>query len=217
MFTGIVEELGILEDLKKGNTSSTVKVACKKVLEDVSIGDSIAVNGVCLTVKSFSKSHFEADVMNETFSKTNFEKIKKGSRLNLERALSLNTRLGGHIVTGHIDFVGTIVSIKKDANAVWFGIKSKHAIDLTVTKGSIAIDGISLTVAKIEGDVFYVSLIPHSFKNTVLGYKKVGDLVNLETDILGKYVFKLLNKDENQKDKQKKQQNIDEKLLDFFR
>lgn len=193
MFTGIIEEIGTLQTRKDGAKSSTLTIQASKVLEDTKIGDSIATNGVCLTVTALHGNCFEADVMAETIRRTNLGELKPGSKLNLERALSLNTRLGGHIVSGHIDGTGQIVSFEKEDNAVWITIKaSSELLHYIIEKGSITIDGVSLTVAYVDDSVFKVSIIPHTASETTLLTKKTGDFVNLENDIIGKYVEKLL-------------------------
>lgn len=193
MFTGIVEELGTLTQLIKGSKEQRITISCSKILEDIHIGDSIAVNGVCLTVVTCDKNSFQADVMNETFLRSSLGALRHGSPVNLERAMAADGRFGGHIVSGHIDGTGLIKSIKKDGNAIWFEIAASREItDGIVEKGSIAIDGISLTIAAVDNVSFKVSIIPHTLKETVLGVKKVGDTVNLETDVIGKYVKKLL-------------------------
>lgn len=203
MFTGIVEEIGIIKSIKSGIKSSKLTISCSKVLEKTERGDSICTNGVCLTVTNINKDTFEADVMAETIRKSNFKTLNIGSKVNLERALSLNTRLGGHLVSGHIDDIGYITSLKKEDNAVWVSIKtSTDILKYIVYKGSIAIDGISLTVAYVDEDIFKVSIIPHTLQKTILLSKNVGDSVNLECDVIGKYVEKLLginnlNKKEN--------------------
>ena len=193
MFTGIVEEMGTVTQLIRGSKEQRITISCNKILEDIHIGDSIAVNGVCLTVVTYDKNSFQADVMNETFLRSSLGALRPGSPVNLERAMAANGRFGGHIVSGHIDGTGLIKSIKKDGNAIWFEIAASREItDGIVEKGSIAIDGISLTVAAVDNVSFKVSIIPHTLKETVLGVKKVGDTVNLETDVIGKYVKKLL-------------------------
>ena len=193
MFTGIVEEMGILTQLVRGSKEQRITISCSKILEDIHIGDSIAVNGVCLTVVTYDGKGFQADVMNETFLRSSLGELRHGSPVNLERAMAADGRFGGHIVSGHIDGTGLIKSIKKDGNAIWFEITASREItDGIVEKGSIAIDGISLTVAAVDNVSFKVSIIPHTLKETVLGVKKVGDTVNLETDVIGKYVKKLL-------------------------
>ncbi|MBO4913029.1 MAG: riboflavin synthase [Butyrivibrio sp.] len=198
MFTGIIEEMGSVKSISRGPKESTLCISCKKVLEDVKIGDSIAVNGICLTVVTYTDSSFTCDVMNETFARSSLQRLGSRSPVNLERAMSACGRFGGHMVSGHIDGTGKIVSIKEDGNAVWFEITaSNNILEGIVEKGSIAIDGISLTVAKMSASTFSVSIIPHTLKETVLGVKKVGDEVNLETDIIGKYIKKFcdVNKD----------------------
>lgn len=193
MFTGIVEELGTLTKLIRGSKEQRIKISCNKILKDIHLGDSIAVNGVCLTVVDFDKESFMSDVMNETFLRSNLGALKPSSKVNLERAMAANGRFGGHIVSGHIDGTGKIISIKNDGNASWFEISaSREILDGIVEKGSIAIDGISLTIAAVDNASFKVSIIPHTLKETVLGTKKIGDLVNLENDVIGKYVKKLL-------------------------
>lgn len=193
MFTGIVEEIGTITHIKNGVKSSKLIINCNKVLETTEIGDSICTNGVCLTVTNISKGTFEADVMAETIRKSNLNTLKIGSKVNLERALSLSTRLGGHLVSGHIDGIGYIKDLKKEDNAIWITIKtSVDILRYILYKGSITIDGISLTIAYVDDDVFKVSIIPHTLQQTILSSKNIGDSVNLECDIIGKYVEKLL-------------------------
>ena len=194
MFTGIVEEIGKIKSIKNGVKSSILSIQGDRIFEDIHLGDSIAVNGVCLTVISFNNKIFTADVMNETLRRSSLGNLKVGSYVNLERAMSANGRFGGHIVSGHIDGVGTIIKIEKDDNAIWYTIKSEDKLmKYIVEKGSIAIDGISLTVAKVYKCNFSVSIIPHTANETILSHKSVGDNVNLENDIIGKYVEKLIN------------------------
>ena len=193
MFTGIVEEMGTVTQLIRGSKEQRITISCNKILEDIHIGDSIAVNGVCLTVVTYDGKSFQADVMNETFLRSSLGALRPGSPVNLERAMAADGRFGGHIVSGHIDGTGLIKSIKKDGNAIWFEIAApRDILDGIVEKGSIAIDGISLTIAAVDNVSFKVSIIPHTLKETVLGVKKEGDTVNLETDVIGKYVKKLL-------------------------
>lgn len=193
MFTGIIEEIGIVQGIKKGEKSSKLLIKANKVLEKTRLGDSICTSGVCLTVTNISANTFEADIMAETLRRSNLGNCSIGSRVNLERALSLETRLGGHIVSGHIDGVGEIVSFVKEDNATWITIKAKAKIlKYIVEKGSIAIDGISLTVAYVDSEVFKVSIIPHTGEETILLTKMIKDTVNLECDVIGKYVEKLL-------------------------
>ncbi|MDA8211164.1 MAG: riboflavin synthase [Clostridia bacterium] len=194
MFTGIVEELGRLRGLKKGSKSALLEIAAREVLQDVKLGDSIAVNGVCLTVTGFTKDWFTADVMAETLGKTNLGSLRPGDRVNLERALRLSGRLGGHLVSGHIDGVGTIIGQQVVDIAVVTEIEAPpQVLKYVVGKGSVAIDGISLTVVEVTSRGFTVSLIPHTAKLTTLGFKKIGDRVNLEGDVIGKYVERLLH------------------------
>jgi riboflavin synthase len=196
MFTGLVEELGKVTKLEKGKESLRLTVAAHKVLENLKLGDSIAVNGACLTVVHYDHTEFTADVMPETVDKTAFRLLKKGEAVNLERTLQVGSRLGGHIVSGHVDGVGTILAKEKDDNAILIRIQTTaELMRYIVKKGSIAIDGISLTIADLGKDWFMVSLIPHTAQETTLGIKAPGAEVNLETDIIGKYVEKLLGRE----------------------
>ena len=193
MFTGIVEEVGTIRNIKHGQHSAVLTIHAKTVLEETRIGDSIAVNGICLTVTRLFPDGFSADVMHETLNRSSLAGLTAGSVVNLERAMPTNGRFGGHIVAGHVDGVGHIANIRKDDTAVWYTVLAgPEILRYVVEKGSITIDGISLTVASVEADRFSVSLIPHTARCTVLGYKRPGDTVNLETDIIGKYVEKLL-------------------------
>lgn len=193
MFTGIVEEVGSVKQVISGSNSGEIRIAASKVLEGTKIGDSIAVNGVCLTVTSMDNGGFSADVMPETLRRTNLGYLKSGSPVDLERAMAADGRFGGHIVSGHIDGVGTILEMKQEENAVWVRIgAASQIIGLIIEKGSITIDGISLTVATLGEKDFLVSIIPHTASETILLKKKPGDIVNLENDILGKYVKRLL-------------------------
>lgn len=194
MFTGIVEELGTIKSIVHGARSVKISVNAAKVLGDVQLGDSIAVNGVCLTVTNFAKDSFTADVMPETVRRTGLSFLKNGDSVNLERALCLNSRLGGHIVSGHVDGLGEIISLTKDDNAVIVKIKTEENIArYIVEKGSVTLDGISLTVVESGRSSFSVSLIPHTAEVTTFGKKQAGDFVNIENDIIGKYVERLLN------------------------
>ena len=194
MFTGIIEECGRVKSLTISGSSGKIIIGAFKVLEGTNIGDSIAVNGVCLTVTDIGRNEFTADIMAETARRSSLSKLKPGASVNLERAMSANGRFGGHIVSGHIDGTGTIVSKIEEENAVWVQISTSSAIlRLIVEKGSIAIDRISLTVAKVSESDFSVSIIPHTAKETTLLNKKSGDIVNLENDIIGKYVERLIN------------------------
>lgn len=193
MFTGIIEEIGTVQTVQHSGDNSFIKIRAEKILSDVHDGDSIAVNGVCLTVTDCSNNIFRADVMNETLNRSSLGSLRNGSPVNLERAMPANGRFGGHIVSGHIDGTGVISDIKKDGIAIWYTISTKPEImRYIIEKGSIAIDGISLTVAKVTDNSFSVSIIPHTAQQTILSYKKTGDIVNLENDIVGKYIEKLI-------------------------
>lgn len=193
MFTGIVEEIGTVKNLSIKGNSGEIYIKASKVLEGTLIGDSIAVNGICLTVTKLLSDGFTADVMAETVRRTSLKNASAGSKVNLERAMAANGRFGGHIVSGHIDGTGTIRSFVNEENAVWVCIGAPaNIIGLIVQKGSIAIDGISLTVAELGADYFKVSVIPHTKDETTLLSKKVGDSVNLENDIVGKYVKRFI-------------------------
>lgn len=189
MFTGIIEELGTVGQMDRRPDSIKLTIQAHKVLEGTQIGDSIAVNGVCLTVTSMTDSYFTADVMHETMRRSSLSDIKSGSRVNLERAMQVGGRLGGHIVSGHIDGVGHIARIAADGIARVITISiPKDMEPFIVEKGSIAIDGISLTVVSVGNSQFSVSIIPHTMANTTLIDKHPGAIVNLETDVIGKYV-----------------------------
>ncbi|MGF6376254.1 riboflavin synthase [Clostridiales Family XIII bacterium PM5-7] len=193
MFTGIIEEIGTISAIKKSNDSATIQITCHTIMDDVHLGDSIAVNGVCLTVTKFDQNGFSADVMHETLNRSSLGKLSIGSKVNLERAMVANGRFGGHIVSGHIDGTGTITQLKQDGHAVWYTIScANNLLRYVVEKGSIAIDGISLTVAKCSTTSLSVSVIPHTLSQTILATKKVGDMVNLENDCIGKYVERLI-------------------------
>ena len=178
MFTGIIEELGVIQEIKKSSKSSKLLIKANKVLENTNVGDSICTNGVCLTVTDLKANSFEADVMAETLRRSNLGDLTVGSKVNLERALTLESRLGGHIVSGHIDGVGEIISLVKEDNATWVTVKAKSDIlRYVVLKGSITIDGISLTVAYVDENVFKVSIIPHTAQETTLLNKSIGETV----------------------------------------
>ncbi len=194
MFTGIIEEIGIVENMIHNSVSSSIKIKANKILTDIHLGDSIAVNGVCLTVTNFTDHTFSADVMNETFNRSSLGSLSKNAVVNLERAMPVNGRFGGHIVSGHIDGIGKIEKISQDGIATWFTIStSKDILHLIVEKGSIAIDGISLTVAKVTEQNFSVSIIPHTSSQTTLSFKKENDIVNLENDMVSKYICKFIH------------------------
>lgn len=195
MFTGIVEEIGRLRRVGKQGQAMVLTVGASKVLEDVKLGDSISVNGVCLTVIEFDGGSFTVDVMPETYRKTTLRQLTSGSPVNLERAMQANGRFGGHIVQGHVDMPGTIVSRQPEENAVVFRIETDggQPLKYVIPHGSIAVDGISLTVASVDERSFAVSIIPHTLAQTVLQHKQPGDAVNIEFDLLGKYIDRLLS------------------------
>ncbi|MCT4598422.1 MAG: riboflavin synthase [Vallitalea sp.] len=193
MFTGLVSEIGKIISINKGTQSAKLTIRAMKVLQEVSIGDSISVNGICLTVTSYTKDCFTVDVMPETFRMTNLQKLQVNSEVNLEPALKVSDRLGGHIVTGHIDGTGIISKYVREENATRITIDVEDSLHkYIIHKGSVALDGISLTVASVMKNSFQVSIIPLTAKDTTLLRKKVGDKINIECDIVGKYVEKLL-------------------------
>ncbi len=196
MFTGLIEEQGrVLTPPRNGKLS----LAADKVTEGLALGDSIAVNGVCLTVSSFSGQNFTADVMPETLHRSNLGELRTGSLVNLERALPATGRFGGHFVSGHIDGVGTLLSVRPDGNALRFSIRAtSELLGGIVTKGSVAVDGISLTVVEVTESLFSVSVIPHTAAVTTLSARRPGDHINLETDMIGKYVLRALSLSQSQ-------------------
>jgi riboflavin synthase len=204
MFTGIIEEIGELASIQRGTKSVVLTIKADKILTDTSTGDSISTNGVCLTAVEIGKDYFKADVMHETIDRSSLGQLSKGSKVNLERAMRADGRFGGHMVAGHIDGTGEITDITKDDNAVWYKITTKPEImRYIIEKGSIAIDGISLTVAKVAKSDFSVSIIPHTLGQTTLALRKKGDKVNLENDMVGKYIEKFLINDKDQTNKSK--------------
>ena len=193
MFTGIIEEVGRVAAIEQRGSGAQIRVVAAKVLAGTVVGDSISTNGVCLTVASLGSDHFVADVMPETIRRTSFSSLRAGSPVNLERAAVLGGRIGGHIVSGHIDGTGTIGSIQEDSDAVRLRIQADASITRSIVeKGSVAIEGISLTVTDVDDRGFGVSLIPHTFAATNLSTKRLGDIVNVECDMIGKYVFRAL-------------------------
>ena len=215
MFTGLIEEVGTIQSVRHGARSCVLTIGCRTVLEGSQIGDSIAVNGVCLTVTSMGGSYYTADVMAETMNRSSLGQLSTGAKVNLERAMPANGRFGGHIVSGHIDGTGTVQSIEPDDNAVWYTIAAKaDLLRYIVEKGSITIDGISLTVAKVEEEGFQVSVIPHTGEETTLLEKVPGDSVNLENDVIGKYVERLLGLGKSEEEK--KESGITMEFLQEF-
>ncbi|MFC0178902.1 riboflavin synthase [Thorsellia kenyensis] len=198
MFTGLIEEIGIVKGINFDGKQFKLAIAAKTVLEEVKLGDSIAINGICLTVTEYTEHSFVVDVMPQTQKSTTIKSLKINERVNLERALAANSRLGGHFVTGHVDSTGTIASIKPDANAIFIEIAmDAYYAKYLVPKGAITVDGISLTVFNVSNNRFSLSLIPHSSDKTTLTEKKIGDEINLEFDILAKYTEKLLRQSLN--------------------
>lgn len=200
MFTGIIEDIGVVESIKMGRQSMELMLRSEKIVTDVHLGDSISVNGVCLTVTSFTKNTFTVDVMPETVKASSIKLLKKGSPVNLERAMSAQGRFGGHFVSGHIDGTGKIVKKEKVENAVYYTIELEEGLSrFCIPKGSVAIDGTSLTIFAVEGNLLTISLIPLTFQDTIIGQKNVGDIVNIENDMIGKYIVQQL---QNNKPKQ---------------
>ncbi len=194
MFTGIVEEMGSVKMLRREAGAAHLTVSASMVLGGTAVGDSICVNGVCLTVVEMGKAEFSADVAVETLKVTNLGDLKIGAKVNLERALQLSARIGGHLVTGHVDAVGRIREKKQEGNSWRIVIEAPEtALRYIIKKGSVAVDGISLTVADVDRTGFSIAVIPHTARLTTLGFKSAGDSVNLETDIIGKYVERLLS------------------------
>ena len=193
MFTGIIEEIGTVKEVRHGHRSAVVTISAEKVLPGTSIGDSIAVNGVCLTVIAMDDDSFSADATPETISRSSLWQMHRGSRVNLERAMAADGRFGGHIVMGHIDGTGKVSRVIKDDNSVLLSIEAApELMRYIIEKGSIAIDGISLTVAEVWESGFTVSVIPHTASATTIGWMVAGTTVNLETDIIGKYAERFL-------------------------
>lgn len=198
MFTGLVEEIGTILRIEHGVSSAVLHIKAHTVMQDLKVGDSVAVNGVCLTATSIHAAGFSADVMHETLNRSSLAGLKPGAHVNLERAMAANGRFGGHIVSGHVDGTGKIENIQRDDNAIWYTIgATPQVLRYIVEKGSITIDGISLTVAGVDETSFAISAIPHTVAVTILAEKKIGDIVNLENDIVGKYVEKLMGLSKN--------------------
>ncbi len=193
MFTGIIEEKGRINRIRMEDDSALIAIDCSKVLVETKIGDSIAVNGACLTVRELRENGFLADVMVETLQRTALSTLGAGDGVNLERAMAMGGRLGGHLVSGHVDGRGRVLRQRNEGIARIISIAAgKELLQEMVMKGSIAVDGISLTIMELNENFFSVSIIPHTMTETTLGYAKIGDLVNLETDLIGKYVRRFL-------------------------
>jgi riboflavin synthase len=215
MFTGIIEEIGSMRAIAMQGQAMILTIGAKRILEDVHLGDSISVNGVCLTVIKFDGSSITVDVMPETFRRTTLRKLHTGEPVNLERAMSAGGRFGGHIVQGHVDSIGTITSRTTEQNAVVYEVEPAETdiLRYMIPHGSITVDGISLTLVQVTDYRFTVSIIPHTLAQTVLQDKKPGDEVNLEADVLGKYMEKLLSSRTNQEVIGHKQGKLTEAFL----
>lgn len=197
MFTGIIEEVGAVADIKRAGNVLRLKVLCEKVTSDLKEGDSVCVSGVCLTVVKVSKNFFEVDLAPETVLKTTFCDVQRGMPVNLERALKAGDRFGGHIVTGHVDAIGNVRYVRREGEIAWMEFEvSPNLMNYIAERGSIAVDGISLTVASLTTRSFAVAVIPFTLKNTTLGLKTPGSKVNIEVDILARYVERFLRKGE---------------------
>lgn len=217
MFTGIIEEIGKITAVNKGQRSSQLWIQGELIMADLKLGDSVAVNGVCLTVSELKGRQWLADVMSETLKRSNLGELKPGSPVNLERAMPANGRFGGHLVAGHIDGTGQISQISQDENAILFEIRTAPGVlHYIIEKGSITIDGISLTVTAVDDESFGVSIIPHTVKHTILGTRKKGDRVNLENDMVGKYLEKFLRMGSRQEDQASETEKSAELTMDFL-
>ncbi|MBG0763932.1 MAG: riboflavin synthase [Tissierellales bacterium] len=210
MFTGLIEEVGEITSVTRKGNSAQITVKAGKILKDTKIGDSISTNGVCLTVTEKTSNTFTVDVMPETMNRSNLKNFKYGSKVNLERALRVGDRLDGHMVSGHVDGLGKIANYLKEDNAVWITVEAdKSLLKYIIEKGSIAIDGTSLTVAYVDDRSFKVSIIPHTGEATTLLDKKIGDEVNLECDMVGKYIEKFMKFEENKSEESNSNLNED--------
>ena len=193
MFTGIIEEKGSIQFMKRTGDAIEMNIRASKVLSDVNLGDSIAVNGVCLTVTRFNEQSFSVDVMPETVNGTSLKDLTIGSHVNLERAMAANGRFGGHFVSGHVDGTGTIRTKKREHNAVYYEIEVPYELrKYMLLKGSVAVDGTSLTIFGVTDDSFTISIIPHTIEETIIGAKDAGDIVNIECDMLAKYIEEIM-------------------------
>lgn len=194
MFTGIIEEIGTITSVQNSKDAIVFTIGANKIITDMSLGDSISVNGVCLTVTNFNTSQFSVDVMPETVKSTSLVQLNKGSKVNLERAMAANGRFGGHFVSGHVDGVAKIIKKQQVSNAVYYELQvTEELTDSLIHKGSITIDGISLTIFGLEKNKVVISIIPHTITETILGSKGAGDIVNIECDMIGKYIKKFIN------------------------
>ena len=195
MFTGLIEEIGIIEQLQKHRGTLRLTVSAKEIVKDLAIDDSISINGVCLTVVQFSKSSFQVEAVEETLGKTTLGSLKTGSHANLERSLRFSDRMGGHFVQGHVDAVGEVTAVQKQKGGILLSIKlPSHLLKYVISEGSIAVDGVSLTIARLEENEITISLIPHTLEKTTLASLKAEDGVNIEVDLIGKYVERILTR-----------------------
>ena len=195
MFTGLIEEIGTIEQLQKNRGTLRFTISAKEVVKDLAVDDSVSINGVCLTVIQFSKSNFQVEAVEETLSKTTLGSSKTGSQVNLERSLRFSDRMGGHFVQGHVDAVGEVVAVKRQEGGVLLSIKlPSHLLKYVISEGSVAIDGVSLTIARLKENKITISLIPHTLEKTILANLKAGDGVNIEVDLIGKYVERILTR-----------------------
>lgn len=195
MFTGLIEEIGTIEQIQKHRGTLRFTLSVKEVVKDLAIDDSVALNGVCLTVVEFSKSNFQVEAVEETLNKTTFGSLKNGSQINLERSLRFSDRMGGHFVQGHVDAVGEVAAVQRQEGGVLLSIKlPAHLLKYVISEGSIAIDGVSLTIARLKENQITISLIPHTLDKTTLANLKVADNVNIEVDLIGKYVERILTR-----------------------
>lgn len=215
MFTGIIEEIGAISTIKQTGEAIVLVIEANKILKDVQLGDSISVNGVCLTVTTFTEKQFTVDVMPETVKGTSLRTLKRGSKVNLERAMAAGGRFGGHFVSGHADGIGVIKNKKQHENAVYYDIEVENELlRYIIYKGSVAVDGTSLTVFGVSEDSFTISLIPHTLSETVIGLKGPGEIVNVECDMLGKYVDHFLANRFNSTQTSKRKSSITEQFLE---
>ncbi|TFE02993.1 riboflavin synthase [Jeotgalibacillus salarius] len=193
MFTGLIEEVGTIHNLQKGKNSMILTITCSKVIKDAGIGDSISINGVCLTVTELADHRFSVDVMPETMKSTTLHELTKGSKVNLERAMAAGGRFGGHFVSGHVDGTGIIQSMKKEENAIYIYIQAPDELmKYFMMKGSVAVDGTSLTIFDVKNNAFMISLIPQTAEDTIIASKSPGSKVNIECDMIAKYVQNLM-------------------------
>ena len=200
MFTGLIEEIGTIEQIQKHRGTLRFTLSVKEVVKDLAIDDSVALNGVCLTVVEFSKSNFQVEAVEETLNKTTFGSLKNGSQINLERSLRFSDRMGGHFVQGHVDAVGEVAAVQRQEGGVLLSIKlPAHLLKYVISEGSIAIDGVSLTIARLKENQITISLIPHTLEKTTLANLKVADKVNIEVDLIGKYVERILTRQNQSK------------------